>query len=246
MTADTLFSKIRYMLLQVRNRQDRMREHEVGCFARALRCRREQIRVFDLLSGVPSKATLDTADVVLLGGAGEYSVAEGGEWLPPALEAMRELDAFRKPTFASCWGFQAMARALGGEVVTDRKRAEVGTLQVGLTGDGRRDPIFGPLKNPFWAQMGHEDIVVRLPRDAVLLARTERVENQAFCIAGKPIYCTQFHPELRQADLLIRLQAYPRYVEEVSGLTLEEFRRTCRDTPEIESVLPRFVETVMG
>ena len=72
-----------FLLLQVRNPDDAMREQEIACFARALKSEPRQIRVFDLLSGVPSVAQLDEVDVVLLGGSGDYSVAQGGEWLPP-------------------------------------------------------------------------------------------------------------------------------------------------------------------
>ena len=240
-----MLKSVRYLLLQVRNGHDPMRTHEVNCFARTLQCSLERIHVFDLLAGVPSRRELDAVDVVLLGGAGEYSVAQGGDWLFRALEAMRDLYEFAKPTFASCWGFQAMARALGGEVVNDRTRAEVGTHSVWLTAAGSADPLFSPLGHVFDAQMGHEDLVARLPDGAICLVSSDRVANQAFCFPGRPIYCTQFHPELRREDLLIRLRAYPHYVEQISGLTLEQFERSCRDTPDAEAVLPRFVRTVL-
>jgi GMP synthase (glutamine-hydrolysing) len=241
-----MLDQVRYLLLQVRNPGDPMRAHEVGCFARALQCETDRIRVFDLISGVPTRKVIDSADVVLLGGSGDYSVAEGGRWLPAALEAMRELHAWNKPTFASCWGFQAMARALGGAVVTDLSRAELGTHALRLTQAGRHDPVFGPLGDVFLAQMGHQDIVVELPKEAVLLASTDRVANQAFCFPGNPIYCTQFHPELRREDLLLRLDAYPQYVECIAGTTVEEFIACCRETPECEALLPRFVRHALA
>ncbi|MBC8868231.1 MAG: type 1 glutamine amidotransferase [Planctomycetes bacterium] len=241
-----MFDKIRYLLLQVRNPDDPMRPQEIGCFARALRCPRKQIRTLDLLSGVPTVQQLDAVDVVLLGGSGDYSVAKGGEWLGVALEAMRELYDLAKPTFASCWGFQAMAKAMGGEVVTDLKRAELGTVPMRLTDAGREDPVFGPLGDIFKVGIGHQDIVVRLPEDAVRLASTDLVENQAFCFKDKPIYCTQFHPELDRKEFLERVYAYPQYVERIVGVTLEDFAKTCRETPESEALLRRFVRHVFG
>jgi GMP synthase (glutamine-hydrolysing) len=240
-----MLESVRYLLLQVRNPGDPMRGHEVSCFARALVCDEDRIRVFDLISGVPSRGVIDSADVVLLGGSGDYSVAAGGPWLPAALEGMRELHAWSKPTFASCWGFQAMARAMGGVVITDPSRAELGTHALRLSAAGQRDPVFGPLGEMFLAQMGHQDTVLELPEGAVLLASTERVENQAFCFPDKPIYCTQFHPELRRDDLLIRLEAYPSYVECICGMTVAEFAALCRDTPETEALLRRFVQHVL-
>jgi GMP synthase (glutamine-hydrolysing) len=223
-----------------------MRHQEVTCFARAFGCPVDQIRVQDLLSGVPTRRQLDAVDVVLLGGSGDYSVAEGGEWFEVAMDSMRELYELSKPTFASCWGFQAMARAMGGMVVTDLSRAELGTLSLRLTEAGRRDEVFKILGDTFLAQMGHQDIVDRLPDDAILLASSDRVKNQAFCFADKPIYCTQFHPELDRRALLQRVSAYPQYIERIAGITLDEFAAQSRDTPRSESLLRRFISHVFG
>jgi len=235
-------SKLRFLLLQVRNANDPMRRQEVNCFARALSCDPKQIDVFDLLSGAPSRGQLHAHDVVLLGGSGHYSVARGGPWLEPALDGMRELVELSKPTFASCWGFQAMARALDGQVVNDLSRAELGTHRVQTTPAARNDPVFSPLGESFLAQMGHEDRVATLPAGAVRLASTDLVENQAFRMAGRPIYCTQFHPELDRKALLERVRAYPEYVEKIAGVDIETFAAQCNETPAAASLLPRFLE----
>ncbi len=137
-----------------------------------------------------------------------------------------------------------MARAMGGEVVTDISRAELGTLDVGLTEAGNTDPLFASLGDTFRAQMGHHDIVDRLPEDAILMASTSTVQNQAFRFDGKPIYCTQFHPELNRENLIERVRAYPQYVERVAHMTMEQFIDRCEDTPTTEALLPRFVKNV--
>ncbi len=237
---------LRYLLLQARDLDDPMCPQEVGCFARALHCAPQQIHTFNLLNDRPNGSVLDAADVVLLGGSGDYSVAQGGPWLEHVLDAMRDLHARSLPTFASCWGFQAMAKALGGEVVTDLTRAELGTLQLRLTEAGEHDPLFGTLGPLPLVHMGHQDIVERLPADAVLLASTDRVENQAFRFAGKPIYCTQFHPELTVVSLNERLRAYPEYVEKIAGMPLAAFLETLAETPETNTLLRRFVQQVFG
>lgn len=223
-----------------------MRDHEVSCFARGLGVQRSQIAVFDLLRGAPSPADLDDVDIVLLGGSGDYSVARGGPWLLGALDAMVGLFETSKPTFASCWGFQAMARALGGEVVTDRSRAEVGSTWMELTKAGEGDPVFGPLGKCFQAQVGHEDIVTALPERATLLASSDLVENQAFCFEGKPIYCTQFHPELNRSDLLARIRRYPVYLPLAGASSFAELEEMTPDTPETEAILVRFLHLVEG
>jgi GMP synthase (glutamine-hydrolysing) len=235
-----------FLLLQVRDADDPMQGHEVVCFARGLAVPETAIAVHDLLAGPPAPAALDRVDVVLLGGSGDYSVVRGGPWLPGALEAMAALVHDGKPTFASCWGFQAMARALGGEVVTDRSRAEVGTIRLELTSAGESDPVFGPLGKRFDAQSGHEDIVETLPDGATLLASSDRVVNEAFRFDGKPIYCTQFHPELTRADLLARIARYPAYLPLCGVSTQEELEAITPETPHTEGILRRFLALATG
>ena len=241
-----MFESVRYLLLQVRNTDDPMRDQEVICFARALAASEQQITSFDLLSGFPSLTYLDQFDVVLLGGSGDYSATDTAAWIEPILAGLFELAARRKPTFASCWGFQAMARALGGTVLNDLDRTEVGTFTVSLTDLGRDDPIFGPMGNHFPAQMGHEDSVITLPAEVVHLARSSRVENQAYRVQGAPVYCTQFHPELNRSALETRARRYRRYVEHVAGVSMEEFCASLQETPQTDALLTRFVEIVLG
>jgi len=223
-----------------------MRGHEIACFERCLQLEGGQIQIFDLLSGAPGASDLDAVDIVLLGGSGDYSVARGGPWLPAALESMVSLYQTSKPTFASCWGFQAMARALGGEVVTDHARAEVGVTSMELTLEGEADPVFGPLGKRFLALSGHEDIVTALPDAATLLASSATVENEAFCFAGKPIYCTQFHPELDRAGLLVRMEKYPAYIRLAGAETLAELAEITPETPHTEGILRRFLEVAIA
>ena len=223
-----------------------MAAQEVLCFARSLPCTSSNIEVFDLLSGAPSTLALKRTDVVLIGGSGEHSVVRGGPWLSRALDTMTELYAKSRPTFASCWGFQAMAQALGGTVVTDRDRAEVGTAWVELTHDGEVAPVFGPLGKRFRVPIGHEDVVTQIPKSARLLASSDLVENQAFVFLDKPIYATQFHPELNRADLVARLTKYTEYLPLTGHKSIKEFEDNTPETPESESILPRFLKEVLG
>lgn len=235
-----------FLLLQVRNPDDPMRAHEVQSFARCFGCPTEDIVVFDLLSGAPSADTLAQSDVVLLGGSGDYSVARGGPWLGAALDAMVTLYETKKPTFASCWGFQALARALGGEVVTDHDLAEVGTIWLELTPEGGSDPVFGPLGRRFQVQIGHEDIVTVLPPQATLLASSDRVENEAFRLEGAPIYATQFHPEIDRQGLIDRLRSYPSYLPLAGAATVEELEAITPPTPHTVGILTRFLDVALA
>ncbi|MCI0493115.1 MAG: type 1 glutamine amidotransferase [Planctomycetes bacterium] len=237
-------ARLRYLLLQTRNSDDAMQGQEVRCFARRLECDASAIDVFDLLKAAPPASLLVQADMILLGGSGHYSAAGEGAWLDRALESMRQIHNIAKPTFASCWGFQAMTRALGGRCVNDLPNAEIGTIELRLTEAGRADPLFGQLPPVFAGQAGHEDHVVVLPPDAMLLASSDRVPEQAFCFAGRPIYCTQFHPELDLSALSERVRAYPEYIERIASVSYDHFIACCHETPEANTLLKRFVEMV--
>jgi GMP synthase (glutamine-hydrolysing) len=193
---------------------------------------------------MPHANLLTRHDMMLLGGSGDYSAAGEGDWLERALDTLREIHRLGRPTFASCWGFQAMARALGGHVIHDPPRAELGTIELYLTPQGECDPVFGRLGRSFLGQAGHEDRVEQLPEGAVLLASSSKVVHQAYCFPDRPIYCTQFHPELNKEDLVRRVRAYPQYVRHIAGMTVERFVDGCHETPDSARLLRHFVEYV--
>jgi len=107
------------------------------------------------------------------------------------------------------------------------------------------DPLLGPLGELLHGQMGHEDRVISLPENAILLASSDRVRHQAYCFRDKPLYFTQFHPELTRDQLLERLRAYPKYVERISGLAYGEFASSCYETPATAKLLQRFTQLVV-
>ena len=233
---------LRCLLLQVRDPDDPMRPHETASFRRVLSPLPVELSIFDLLRRALRPRDLAGGDFVLMGGSGDYSATSRDPWLERALDSLRAVHASGIPAFASCWGFQGMAAAMGGEVVQDRSRAELGTHELVLTPAGRADPVFGTLGSPFKAQLGHEDLVEALPPRTTLLASSAKVTNQAYRFDDAPIYCTQFHPELDVAGIHARFAAYPRYAEEVAGSTLNEMVSQLEETPLANALIRRFVE----
>ncbi len=223
-----------------------MGPHEATAFRRALSPLPVELASFDLLSRPLTEADLAGIDLVFMGGSGAYSATSAEPWLDVALDSLRRVHASGIPAFASCWGFQGMAAAMGGSVVRDRERAEIGTFNLRLTAAGRSDPLFGSLGSPFRAQLGHEDVVVALPAAATLLASSEKVVNQAYRFDDAPIYCTQFHPELRADDLRERLLAYPKYLVEVAREPLDQLLARLRESPEAGELLRRFARMHLG
>ncbi len=225
-----------------------MREHEQACFSRQTGLPREAFRVVNMAAEVFDARALDGAGAVMVGGSGDYSVAQGGfEWHAPMLELLLEVVRRGVPTLASCFGHQALAQALGGRVETVPAQAEVGTFEVRLTAAGRADPLFGTLPGRFEAQLGHKDAVVAPPPGAVVLAESERCAVQAMRLPGLPITTTQFHPELDEASNLERfltyLDGYKRPDETLAEAEARA-RAACRPSPHACSLLRRFVTTL--
>lgn len=218
-----------------------MREQEVECFAWAIGCENDRIQVCDLIRGVPSRAQWIACNVVLIGGSGDYSTTMSLPWQDRAFDLLRDLHQASKPTFGSCWGFQALVRAMGGTVVHDPLHAELGVCRCYLTESGRRDPIFAPCGEHFRVYMGHEDRADVLPEDAICLTSTDQVAYQAIRFRDKPIYAAQFHVELHRRTFLQRIETYPKYVQQITGQTFSDFAATCPSIPDLRAVLQRFV-----
>lgn len=237
---------MRFLLFQVRDPDDPMRRQEVACFAETLDIDQERIETWDLLTRLPEPAILRRYDVLFFGGSGDYSTVGNEPWLLAALDFLLRVYELGRPTFASCWGFQALGRAMGGTMIHDSTNAEVGTHRLRLTSAGARDPLFGKLTREFLAHMGHRDRLLQLPPGAVLLASSRRVPNQAYRFAGKPIYATQFHPELSDVRLRERLIQYPQYTEPGANTTAKQVLDNLRPTPEANGLLPRYMDHVFG
>lgn len=239
-------TELAYLLIQIRDPEDNIRFHEITDFAAALSCSPESITVHDLLREPITPETVANFDCVLIGGSGKYSAAGEGEWLERSMTSLRCLHDSGIPTFASCWGHQAIARAMGGRVERVDEFAEVGTIDLQLTEAAASDPVFGGLSEPLPGQVGHEDTVTELPPNTTLLARSEKCPVHAYRFDDAPIYCTQFHPELTREGLIRRIDAYPEYIERISGMNMDEFKRSTSESPESNQLVARFVASFVS
>jgi len=223
-----------------------MLTHEQRCFANALNVPMETITPHNLLGGPPCPAALETHDAVLVGGSGDYSVLGDHDFLGPFFHFLETvIVGGQVPTFASCFGFQALVLAGGGEVVHDEERAEVGTYTLTLTEAGREDGLFSVLGSSFHAQLGHKDHAARLPAGMVNLASSPAAPFQALRVDGLPIVATQFHPELtREANT----ERYLRYWEAYcTGDTADDpVLARMKDSPEATALLRRWVALELG
>ncbi len=201
-----------------------MREHEWHCFARASGLGSESLQCVNLVESVPMPADLAGFDALMVGGAGHFSLTErADDFYEPVFGLLRSVVHEGFPTFASCFGYQLLVHALGGVVASDPDGSEVGSFRLRLTDAGRRDELFGTLPDEFTAQLGHTDRATKMPAGIPNLASSERSPFQALRIPDRPIWATQFHPELDQETNRDRYLAYierydpKRRGEEASG-----------------------------
>ena len=235
----------RFLLLQAREPGDLMARHEQECFARALGVSPERIRCWDLLSGPPGPEVLEHGEHLLVGGSGAFSTLDEHPWIGAFFDFLSNVVIAEKiPTFASCFGFQSIVRAGGGNVVQDPTRAEVGTFSITLEPASKTDPLFSELGAHFPAQLGHKDHATNLPAGCIHLARSERSPFQALRIQGTQIVGTQFHPELDREANLYRYQNYRAAYAGSSADNDDEVSAGLRESPEATALLPRWAAAV--
>lgn len=233
---------LRFALLQVRNTTDRVRAEERTCFATQLAVDEAQVVCVDVLTETLGPQTLEGFDALLVGGSGEYSVVDAVPPVRRMIDFCGEVADQGFPTFASCFGFQALTLALGGEVITDPERGEVGTFELERTDDAEHDPLFASLPPRFFAQEGHKDRATRLPTGAVCLARSARVPYQALRWRDHDVWATQFHPEMTDADNRLRVERYSDHYKREG----EEALASSRPSVEASALLKHFVDRLLS
>ena len=101
------------------------------------------------------------------------------------------------PTFGICYGFQAMALALGGEVARTGL-SEFGRTPLTVTEPG--SAIFSGLPTESSVWMSHGDAVHRAPDGFVVTAVTDGAPVAAFEDTARGLAGVQFHPEVLHSE----------------------------------------------
>lgn len=249
-TAPTVMTRLpRVLLLQARRPDDAALAHERLCFAERTALPTAAFMTVNMAVDDVEAALLEAVDVVFVGGAGHFSLAERNfEWFGDMMRLLESIIDRRIPMFASCFGFQALGLLFGGEVETVEEHAEVGTFPIELTEHGRQDPLFADLPPSFDVQLGHKDTVLTLPDRLQLLAGSERCPHQAFRVRGLPVVASQFHPELSYER---NVERYVNYALEYNGIddpaeAEAKARRELRPSPHPNGLLRRFLEGHVG
>jgi GMP synthase (glutamine-hydrolysing) len=231
----------RLLLLQIRTNEISLRQ-EREWFAQRCAVPMESITTINLVERPAIRwADIEGFSAVFVGGAGAHTAFDDHPFTGALRRVLERLIEVERPFFGSCWGHQFLARVLGGTVASDPDAEEVGTFDIELTADGLSDPLFSGLPPVFAAQLGHHDRIVDLPPDLVELARSARCPYQVVRIPGKPIYGTQFHPEMNHEQLRERLDVYrDSYLPDAAEY--ERLLGNLRPSPEARSLLRRFLD----
>jgi len=236
---------LRILLLQIRKSPlTRKEEHE--SFARYGGVELEQIDVLNVFD-TPKFSTdvLDGYDAFFVGGTSDACVLEPEK--SPFLEYAKELllhcIKIELPVFASCFGFQIAAVALGAKIVKDEKDYEMGVIPINLTSAAKDDPLFCDTPDGFFAISVHQKRAPKAPPGCELLAYTEPC-CQSFRVKDKPFWAFQFHPEVNKQTLIDRLTLYKeQYTDDDEHLT--EVLANAVEVPEAYLLVKKFIDRIL-
>jgi GMP synthase (glutamine-hydrolysing) len=146
------------------------------------------------------------------------------------------------PLLGICFGHQLLAQAMGGYVDYHPQGLEIGAVAITLTKEGRQDMLFDNMPDNFLVHSTHEQTVIKLPANAVILAENLFETHHAFRL-GDRAWGVQFHPEFT-ADIM---KIYAR--EEVESMSTENYdinalEASICNTGDADAVLKNFMAIV--
>src|SRR5690625_1300082 len=127
---------------------------------------------------------------IILSGGPSSVYAEDASGVDPALFTAGV------PVFGICYGFQAMAQALGGHVVRTGK-SEFGRTFIDIYGD---NVLLGGVPTGTAVWMSHGDSVTAAPPGFDVLAATDDTPVAAFADTERGLAGVQWHPEVMHSE----------------------------------------------
>jgi len=177
-------------------------------YAQLIARRVREARVYSEV--IPHTASVDEIKArnpraVVLSGGPASVYADGAPKLDPALFG---LDI---PVFGICYGFQAMAEALGGTVARTGTR-EYGRTELKVTGGQLHSGL--PDMQPVW--MSHGDAVTAAPTGFEVVATSSGAPVAAFENRARRLAGVQYHPEVMHTPH--GQQVLSRFLHEFAGI----------------------------
>ncbi len=171
-------------------------------------------------------ATRINAAGMVIGGS-QYSPLDTEPWMPGLAEFLKEIAPSGIPVLGICFGLEALAVSLGGELGR-RGELTVALREVRII---ERDALFAGLCAVTRQPVAHEVMVKSVPEGFRITAVSDDCPVQAMRHETLPVYGVQFHPEMDR-DIKI-------YDSDWIGLDDASFERS-----EGPAVMRNFVEIV--
>ena len=129
---------------------------------------------------------------LILSGGPASVYDEGSPQLDPALLELARADGQPVPVLGICYGLQAMAHVMGGEVKPSGRR-EYGRAALRID---RTEGLLDGVADGATVWMSHGDHLTRTPDGFHVIAHTDNAPIAALHHDSRPLYGVQFHPEV--------------------------------------------------
>ena len=137
--------------------------------------------------------SIDECDAYLITGS-KHSVYDDELWIKELEDYVVSLHEHCKLLIGICFGHQIIAHALGGHTQKSDKGWGVGNTTSSIE---KNTPWMSDTTEEYSLLMSHQDQVVKLPEDAVLIATNDHCTHDSFQIADH-ILTFQGHPEFTE------------------------------------------------
>lgn len=223
---------------------------DLGSFASILQARNVQINYIeaaDFVSapdGLPGLDALSDEPLIILGGP--VSVNDGAmfAFIEAEITLLKQRLAADKPTLGICLGAQLIASALGAAVYSGAEK-EIGWFPLELSVAGEQSAL-RYLDARHSSMLHWHGETFDLPENAVLLASTEKYQNQAFSY-GSNVLALQFHPEITRRGMEKWFIGHIGEIMQTDGISVEQLRDdTVRLASQLEVQGEQFFQSWLG
>ena len=124
-------------------------------------------------------------------------VTEELKWSLQLEKYIQKIASKNIPLLGICYGHQLIAKALRGVSNFNKKGKEIGTVKIKKTYFSKNDPLLKAFPIQFYAHETHYQSVLKLPSNAIVLAKNTHDKHQAVRFK-KFVWGVQFHPEFNK------------------------------------------------